>query len=98
MENDLIVDNYGLAITPTQEETIKKVKLANLKMAADTMRKEVDKLAALNYKVITFNQLRKAKTSPLTLDYHHLDCLQRYQTPLNNQLSKMMGELLILVK
>ena len=98
IEDDLIDDEYGLPVTPTEEESIKKVKLENLKMAADAMRKEIDKLAGLNYKVITFNRLREATISPLTLDYTYLDRLQRYQTPLNNQLSKMMGELLALVK
>jgi hypothetical protein len=97
-EDDPIEDHYGLPVTPTEEESIKKVKLENLKMAADAMRKEIDKLAGLHYKVITFNQLRKAAISPLTLDYGYLDRLQRYQTPLNNQLSKMMGELLALTK
>ena len=97
-EEDVMEDHYGLPITLTEEESIKKVKVENLKLAAEYMRKEVDKLAGLNYKIIMFNQLRKATISPISLDYRQLDSLQRYQTPLNNQLSKMMGELLVLTK
>lgn len=97
-EDEPTYDDYGLPISPTDEEIINKVKLENLKIAAEFMRKQIDKLAGMHYKVILFNQLRKAKISPLTLNYSHLDSLQRYQTPLNNQLSRMMGELLELVK
>ena len=97
-EDELDYDDYGLPILPDVENSIRKVKLENLKTAAESFSKEINKLAEMHYKCIVFNQLRQASISPLTLNYSHLDSLQRYQTPLNNQLSKMMGELLVLVK
>jgi hypothetical protein len=48
--------------------------------------------------VQAFNQLKKIERKPLALNYEQLDKLQRYQTTIQGQLSRMVGELLELVK
>jgi hypothetical protein len=82
----------------TIEAVIMRTKLVNLKKAAEILRCEINKLANLNYKIITFNQLREAEIQPHTINYENLDKLYRYQTTLERQYSRTLGELLIMTK
>lgn len=84
--------------TNTIDGKIKNTKLENLKKAAQILKGEINKLGGLHHKIISYNQLRQAEISPLTINYDNLDKLYRYQTTLQRQYSTVLGELLILTK
>lgn len=83
---------------PTVENTILQVKLENLHKAAKLYSNEINKVGDIHYKILAFNQLKQFEGKPVALNYEQLDKLQRYQTTLQGQLSRMVGELLALVK
>lgn len=83
---------------PTFENTISQVKIENLHKAAKLFGNEINKVGDIHYKILAFNQLKQFERKPLALNYDQLDKLQRYQTTLQGQLSRMVGELLELVK
>ena len=83
---------------PSVENTIPKVKLSNLHRAANIYKNEINRLGDIHYKVLAFNQLRQAERNPVAIDYGHLDSLQRYMTTSQNLLSKLVGELISMMK
>ena len=96
------MDSSDLSIAPTPEQSlnykISQVKLKNLHFAAKLYGNEINRVGEIHYKVQAFNQLKKIERKPLALNYEQLDKLQRYQTTIQGQLSRMVGELLELVK
>ena len=83
---------------PTLENKIQNVKLKNLQKAAVIFGNEINRLGDIHYKALAFNQLKQFKRKPMAINYEQLDKLQRYQTSIQGQLSRMVGELLALVK
>ena len=85
-------------LEPTVENMILSTKLKNLHNAARLFANEISRVGDVHYKVLAFNQLKKIERKPFALNYEQLDKLQRYQTTVQGQLSRMVGELLELVK
>ena len=85
-------------VEQTIESMISNVKLKNLHQAAKLFGNEISRVGDVHYKVLAFNQLKQFERKPLALNYEQLDKLQRYQTSIQGQLSRMVGELLQLVK
>ena len=83
---------------PTLENKIQNVKLKNLQKAAVIFGNEINRIGDIHYKVIAFKQLKALKRKPVAINYEQLDKLQRYQTTIQGQLSRMVGELLELLK
>lgn len=95
IEEQQEIDIYAPYPPPkTLETEIQKTSLANLHKAAELFKDEHNKLADFHHKVITFNKLRKFKVSPISLNFDQLDKLFKFQNSLQNQYSKILGELL----
>ncbi len=95
MEKQEEIDIYAPYPPPkTLETEIHNASLANLHKAAELFKEEHNKLADLHHKVITFNKLRKFEVSPIPLNFDQLDKLLKFQNSLQNQYSKILGELL----
>lgn len=89
------IDIYAPYPPPKTIETeINKASLANLSKAADLFKKEHNQLADIHHKVITFNKLRSFEVSPIALNLDQLDKLFKFQSGLQNQYSKILGELI----
>lgn len=94
-EDEKEVDIYAPYPPPKTIETeINKASLANLSKATDLFKEEHNKLADIHYKIITFNKLRVYEVSPIALNFDQLDKLFKFQSGLQNQYSKILGELL----
>ncbi len=89
------IDIYAPYPPPSSiESEIKKTSLPNLHTAAELFKEEHNKLADLHHKVIAFNKLRKFEASPIPLNFDHLEKLFKIQGSLQNQYSKILGELI----
>jgi hypothetical protein len=76
------------------EAKIHNTSLTNLNKATEIFKTEINQLADTHHKIITFNKLRAYEVSPVPLNFDQLDKLFKFQSGLQNQYSKILGELL----
>jgi len=76
------------------EGKIHNTSLTNLHKATEIFKTEINQLADTHHKIITFNKLRAYEVSPVPLNFDQLDKLFKFQSGLQNQYSKILGELL----